>query len=151
LPKGGSNCAELSPAAIPIRYDVSFEADIRPQLESLCNTCHISGASGGLNMNTTNARISLIGANETGTPSQGDPQRLRVRPFVPTDSALFEKINCLTPPFGGPMPPQGGDTLALQVLVHDWIAAGALMPDSIGGDRLSVGNFEPITRPAPAP
>lgn len=151
LPKGGSNCASLVTTPDDTRYDVDFEADIRPQLESFCNTCHLSGSSGGLNMNTTNARLALIGANETGTPAQGNNQRLRVRPFVPTDSVLFEKINCATPPFGGTMPPGGGDTILLQKLVHDWIAAGALMPGSPGGDRLSVGSFEPITRPAPAP
>lgn len=149
LPKGGSNCTDLGQA--DIRYDVSFEGDIRSQLQALCNTCHINGSSGGLNMNTTNARANLIGANETGTPAQGNNQRLRVRPFVPTDSVLFEKLNCATPPFGGVMPPSGGDTIVLQRLVHDWIASGALMPDSSGGNRLFVGTFEPIVRPSPAP
>jgi hypothetical protein len=151
LPNGGSNCTSLVSDPDDTRYDVDFEADIRPQLQTLCNTCHINGSSGGLNMNPTNARNSLIGPNETGTPAQGNNQRLRVRPFVPTDSVLFEKLNCATPPFGGVMPPGGGDTITLQKLIHDWIAAGALMPASLGGDRAFIGNFESIVRPAPAP
>lgn len=151
LPKGGSNCTSLVTTPDDTRYDVSFEGDIRPQLQALCNTCHINGSSGGLNMNTSNARLNLIGANETGAPAGGDNTRVRVRPFVPTDSVLFEKLNCATPPFGGVMPPGGGDTILLQKLVHDWIAAGALMPDSPGGNRTFIGNFETISRPAPAP
>jgi hypothetical protein len=149
LPKGGTNCSSLVTVPDDTRYDVNFEADIRPQLQALCNTCHINGGSGGLNMNFTNARLNLIGANETGTPAQGNNQRLRVRPFVPTDSVLFEKLNCANPPFGGVMPPGGGDTIGLQKLIHDWIAAGALMPDSPGGERMFIGNFEPIVRPTP--
>jgi hypothetical protein len=151
LPTGGTNCTSLVTVPDDTRYDVSFEGDIRPQLQTFCNTCHIAGSSGGLNMSTANARLRLIGADETGTPAAGDNTRLRVRPFVPIDSVLFEKINCATPPFGGQMPPGGGDTILLQKLVHDWIAAGALMPDSPGGDRTFIGNFELIVRPAPAP
>lgn len=151
LPKGGTNCTSLVTVPDDTNYGVSFEADIRPQLETFCNSCHIAFSSGGLNMNSTNARLALIGANETGTPASGDNTRLRVRPLVPTDSVLFEKINCANPPFGGVMPPFGGDTITLQKLVHDWIAAGALMPDSPGGDRTFIGNFESIVRPGPAP
>jgi hypothetical protein len=151
LPKGGSNCTPLATVPDDTRYDVDFEADIRPQLDKLCSNCHVNGASGGLNMNFNNARLNLIGASETGTPASGNGARLRVRPFVPTDSVLFEKINCATPPFGGVMPPGGGAPVLLQKLVHDWIAAGALMPGSPGGDRLSAGTFEPIVRPGPAP
>lgn len=151
LPKGGSNCTSLATVPDDTRYDVDFGADILPLLEAQCESCHLMGSSGGLNMNLSNARMNLIGANETGTPASGDNARLRVRPFVPTDSVLFEKINCATPSFGTVMPIGGGTAaIELQKNIHDWIAAGALMPAQ-GGDRLSVGNFESIVRPAPAP
>jgi hypothetical protein len=149
LPNGGTNCTVLSETTDPVRYDVSFEADIRPIVATLCNTCHIAGSTAGFNINFSNARINLIGADETGAAASGSATILRVRPGVPTASAFFDKINCANPPFGGPMPPGGGATTQLQALVHDWIAAGALMPDSPGGDRTFIGNFESIVRPAP--
>jgi hypothetical protein len=37
----------------------------------------------------------------------------------------------------------------LQALVYDWIASGALMPNSPGADRLFIANFESITRETP--
>lgn len=151
LPNGGTNCTVLSEITDPVRYDVSFEADIRPIVATLCNTCHISGSTASFNISTSNARINLIGANETGAASSGSSTILRVRPGVPTASAFFDKLNCANPPFGGAMPPGGGAPTQLQALVHDWIAAGALMPDSPGGDRTFIGNFETIARPAPAP
>ena len=155
LPKGGTNCTELSPATVPIRYDVSFEADIRPQLEAPCGSCHINSSFGGFNFNTSNARTSLIGADETGAPFTANASIFRVRPGRPLESGLFLKVNCEIPaePYGATMP-IGGSPLSpeVQALIHDWIAAGALMPDaSSGGDRLSIGTFESITRPAPAP
>jgi len=153
LPKGGANCTSLISDPDDTRYDVSFEGDIRPLLEAACSGCHINGSAGGLNMSFSNARLNLIGNNETGAAAGGNNTRLRVRPFVPSDSVLFEKINCATQPSGGgsPMPPGGGADPLLQKYVHDWIAAGALMPNSPGGDRISVGNFETISRPSPAP
>jgi len=151
LPGGGTNCTVLSETTDPVRYDVSFEGDIRPLVANQCNSCHIAGSTAGFNINFSNARINLIGANETGAASSGSATILRVRPGVPTASAFFDKLNCANPPFGGVMPPGGGASTQLQALVHDWIAAGALMPGSPGGDRTFIGNFETIVRPAPAP
>jgi hypothetical protein len=151
VPNGGTNC---EPIAGPIRYDVSFENDIRPYLESdappfaaLCNGCHIAGSSGGLNINSDNVRLSLLGANETGRPAAGNPALLRVKPFDPLQSVFLSKVNCATPPFGSQMPPGGGAPPELRALIYDWIAAGALMPDRPGADRISVGTFESIVRP----
>jgi hypothetical protein len=151
IPGGGTNC---DPITGPIRYNVSFEVDIRPFLQSndppfnaLCNSCHISGSSGGLNMNVDNVRLSLLGASETGRAASGNPALLRVRPFFPLQSVLLSKINCATPPFGSQMPPGGGAPPELRALIHDWIAAGALMPEVSGADRISVGTFESIVRP----
>lgn len=153
LPKGGTSCTQLPTDQSDIRYDVNFNADIQPLIGNFCMTCHVNSSSGGFNVSAASARATLIGPNETGTPSQGDPSRLRVRPFFPAQSMFFVKLNCAAPPFGGRMPPgsDGESTLAFQKLVHDWIASGALMPDSPGGDRLSIGSFESITRPSPAP
>jgi hypothetical protein len=139
-------CDPLSAKDHPIRYDVSFEGDIRPFIGDQCASCH--GSQGGLSLSTANARIALIGANERGTPSSGNSTILRVRPLEPLASALFLKLNCDVPPFGGRMP-LGGSAASteFQALVHDWIAAGALMPDSFGGERLFIGSFEDIVRP----
>lgn len=152
LPKGGSNCSELSPVAVPIRYDVSFEGDIRQHLQVPCGGCHINGGVSGFNMSITNVRTNLIGAGETGAPFTNVPTIVRVRPGRPLESGLFLKVNCGTPqvPYGAQMPIGGSPlTPEVQALIHDWIAAGALMPDSPGGDRTFIGNFESIVRPAP--
>lgn len=74
---------------------------------------------------------------------------LRVRPFEPLASSLFLKVNCETPPFGSRMPLGGSPSPELQALIHDWIASGALMPQSPGAVRLFIGNFESIRRPQP--
>lgn len=139
------DCDALNAEIQPIRYDVSFEGDIRPFITELCASCH--GGQAGLSLSTANARLGLIGADERGTPATGNAAILRVRPFEPLASALFLKLNCDVPPFGGRMPPGGGASTEFQALVHDWIAAGALMPDSFGGQRLFIGNFETIVRP----
>jgi hypothetical protein len=156
LPQGGQGCTELPESLHPIRYDVNFDADLRPVIDASfamggCGTCHVAGSSGGMNLSTVNALASLIGTAETGTPTNSDPSLLRVRPFVPTDSVIFLKVNCATPPFGGQMPPGGGAATQFQANLHDWIASGAIMSGQSGGDRTFVGSFESITRPAPAP
>jgi hypothetical protein len=147
LPAG---CDELPADSLPIRYDVSFEGDIRPLLQDPgqnCTLCH--GSSGDLSLSFANAQAQLLGPNEAGVPSAGDPSIRRVRPFEPLASSLFLKINCDTPPFGGRMPLGGSPSPELQALVYDWIASGALMPDSPGGQRLFVAGFEEIRRPVP--
>lgn len=147
LPEG---CDELPASEYPIRHDVSFEGDIRPLLqdsEQECTTCH--GSFGSLSLSFSNAHHDLLGAAETGTPSAGDPDILRVRPFSPLASSLFLKVNCETPPFGSRMPLGGSPNPELQALIHDWIASGALMPQSPGAVRLFIGNFESIRRPQP--
>jgi hypothetical protein len=134
---GFAGCVSLVTEPDDTRYDVRFEADIRPALQP-CNNCHVNNSQGQLSLTVGNARLSLIGADETGTPAVSDPGMLRVRPFVPTDSLFFLRINCTT---------HGNPSVLLQKLVHDWIAAGALMPESPGGERLFIANFEPIVRP----
>lgn len=154
LPKGGTNCTFLDPATNPVRYDVSFEGDIRMHLATPCGGCHVAGSSNGFNFNPSNARNSLIGPNETGAPFTLVSTIVRVRPGRPLESGFFLKVNCETPapPYGSRMP-IGSPQLSpeVQALIHDWIAAGALMPDSPGGERLFIGNFESIVRPVPAP
>lgn len=153
LPKGGTNCTVLDPIAFPVRYDVSFGGEIQPVLASICANCHTGLSFGGFNVLESNVRNNLLGANETGTPFSGNPSIFRLRPFRPLESGLFLKLNCEIPPvpYGGRMPPGGGAPSELQALIHDWIASGAIMSSNLGGDRISVGNFESIVRPAPAP
>lgn len=151
LPKGGFNCDSLVSVPDDTRYDVNFELEVRPALEGHCGQCHVNQSSGALSLTVNNARIDLIGDDETGAPTFQDPTRVRVRPFAPTDSFLFEKINCAAPPYGMRMPPNGTAPIELQKLIHDWIAGGALMPDAPNADRLFIGNFELIVRPGQAP
>jgi len=160
--QNASSCREL-PDAIDtaIRYDVNFLVDILPRLQNtpgagesgLCQTCHISGGTQNLNMNQSNARSNLIvdpgTLLETGRPAVGQPlpppptPLLRVKPGAPAQSLLFLKVNCNVPGVGAPMP---SGSMEFQALIHDWIAAGAIMPAEMGGDRISLGSFEPITR-----
>ena len=143
-------CDELPVITLPVRYDVSFEGDIRPRLEDSaqgCTSCH--GSFGNLSLSFANARVNLLGVNETGAPSSGDASILRIRPFEPLASSLFLKVNCEIPPFGSRMPLGGSPDAELQALIHDWIAVGALMPDAPGAVRLFIGNFESIQREQP--
>jgi hypothetical protein len=151
LPKGGLNCDSLVTVPDDARDDVHFENEVRPALENYCGQCHVNQSSGALSLTFNNARIDLIGDDETGAPTFQDPSRVRVKPFAPTESFLFEKINCAVPPYGRRMPLNGIAPVELQKLVHDWIAAGALMPDAPNAERLFIGNFEQIVRPGPAP
>lgn len=142
--RSGDACETLPADQQPIRYDVSFEGDIRPFIDDLCASCH--GSQGGMSLSLGNVLGALLGANERGQPSQGDASIMRVRPFEPQASSLFLKLNCVPPPFGNPMPLGGTAPQELQALVHDWIASGALLPSS-GGTRLFIGRFESIQRP----
>jgi hypothetical protein len=133
-----------------LRYDVSFEGDIRPLMQAQnCLGCH--GSAGGLSLSTQNVRNALLGPNETGQTSASSQAQslglLRVRPFEPYASGLLLKMSCEVPPYGARMPINGTPDRELVALIHDWIANGALMPDSINGERLFIGSFERIARP----
>lgn len=160
--QSASGCRELPDAGeTAIRYDVNYAIDILPLMQvtegvdgsGLCQTCHISGGSGNLNLSAGFARERLIvdevtlletGRRASGQPTPPPPSPvLRVKPGAPAQSLLFLKINCVSPGVGSPMP---SGTLQFQALVHDWIAAGAIMPPELGGDRISIGTFESITR-----
>jgi hypothetical protein len=142
--RSGDACEPLPADQQPIRYDVSFEGDIRPYIDNLCASCH--GSQGGMSLSLGSVVDALLGSDERGQPSQGDASILRVRPFEPLASSLFLKLNCVLPPFGNPMPLGDSAPQELQALVHDWIASGALLPTS-GGSRLFIGRFESIQRP----
>lgn len=162
-----SGCRELpDQGETAIRYDVNYSIDILPLMQvtmgldgsGLCQTCHISGGSANLNLSASFARERLIVDEttllETGRRAFGQPTPppaiplLRVKPGDPARSLLFLKINCSSPGVGSAMP---SGTLQFQALVHDWIAAGAIMPPELGGDRISIGTFESITRTALPP
>jgi hypothetical protein len=156
LPKGGVGCDALSPATFPVRYDVSFEGDIRQFINNQCAGCH--GGSGNLSLAAGNIRSALLVDTSTGletgrvaesqpTPTPATPI-LRVRPGEPEQSMLFLRINCADPGAGtGRMPLGGVAPLEFQALLHDWIAAGALLPSEPESDRISIGSMESITRP----
>lgn len=167
LPKGGGNCTSLDPAtsgAPPVDYETTFEGTVRPLLQANnCTGCH--GGSGGFTLNTTAALPNLIVNATTGLetgrvanvqPAGAATPMLRIKPGEPYQSSVFERINCASPPAGWPvtnawtMPIGGTASVALQAAMFDWIALGAVMPET-GGDRLFLGTFETIVRPATAP
>lgn len=151
-----ADCDPLPDNQHPIRYDVTFEGDIRPFVNNQCGGCH--GNLGGLSLAAGNVLGSLLRDVATGLeigrlsqnqPTPGASVR-RVAPGRPTESMLFLRINCGQPGGSlGRMPLGGVAPTEFQALVYDWIASGALMPNEQGSDRLTVGGFESIVRVQP--
>ena len=107
--------------------DVSFSQDLMPLFMrdvGGCPACHLPGGEtpvgitvGGLDLSTYETLF------QGGVQSQGDI----VLPGQPCDSVLYEKLSA-GPPFGSRMPLNGPPffTEAELMIVHDWIAEGAL-------------------------
>ncbi len=116
-----SGCAPLE--TIEPVANVAFETDIQPLFNSNCLGCHGDGAFGGLDLRSGQSYANLVNVQSTS-----NPERLRVDPFDPANSALFLSVNCVQP--GGPGF-QMGDAeqnpldVEEQALVRDWINQGA--------------------------
>lgn len=113
-------------AGAPIAFGVDWQTDIKPIFNEKfstgrCTSCHNAAQlDGGLDL--TDFGIDAI---YKIVPAIVEPGR-------PRESLLFLKVNCDVPPVGVRMPLAGLPlTLEEQILIHDWIAQGALgdLPD----------------------
>ncbi len=119
---GPAGCDSI--AAVPIAWNIDYEADIQPIWDQRCANCHVDHA--GLYLGDLDLDPGVSWDNLVGQDAFGDPSMLRVRPGQPLASALFLKLNCEEPGFGVRMPSgRPPIPLAEQALVFDWIAAGA--------------------------
>ena len=117
---GGTGCDDLR--GTPINFNVDWQTQVKPILNELfptgrCTSCHNEGQfDGGLDL--TDEDIDAI----------YKIVNLVVIPGKPYDSALFDKVNCDDPGWGGLRMPflQNPLTLEQQGLIYDWIAQGAL-------------------------
>lgn len=117
-----SGCGQAAPPQAPLTNDtpgtapaapVSFASDVRPILESHCDTCHLGGGvKGGFNMDTREAAI-IEGRNGP-----------RIAPGNSADSALIRHVK------GEPgvkrMPPKGEPLTDAEIAtLTAWIDQGA--------------------------
>lgn len=136
--------------AEPVHASVDFAAQIQPLIEQRCAPCHTSISSGGMNLRVENVKASLLGVDETGTPSSY-PGFLRVTPGDPAASLIFLRLNCDNAGSASNviprMPPPDGTGTDMQALMHDWIALGAILhgdsPETTT-DRIFLGRFDPL-------
>ncbi|NEZ05134.1 hypothetical protein G4Y73_13335 [Wenzhouxiangella sp. XN201] len=111
-----SGCDELD--AFPASPAIDFATQIQPILDG-CTGCHGASGPAGLDLREGEAWSNLV-----GVPATTNPERLRVAPFDPQDSVLFNAVNCDNP--GGPSFRMPGTTAEQRALIRDWIAQGAL-------------------------
>jgi hypothetical protein len=141
----------VSLAAEPVRDYIDFYTDIQPILATRCASCHTTSSAGGLSLLPDAIRVGLLGDDETGAPS-GYPGFRRIVPGDPAASLVFLRVNCAnagTPDAIIPRMPPGSTPTAvdLHALLHDWIAAGAILRSDIPSRRTDLsfrGGFEPL-------
>lgn len=115
-----SSCTKDSGPVIirPMVDTLSFKDTILPILISKCYNCHPGYAD--LDLGTTNAYSDLV-----NTPSVNYPPYMRVSPFDPLNSVLYQKVNS-NAQFGSAMPMYADPlTESEKWLIYDWIAQGA--------------------------
>lgn len=129
----GTGCDNVS--GLPINQDVNWQTDIKPIFNELfatgrCTSCHNSGQLDG-NLDLTDFGIDAIYKIVPGYAVPG-------RPF---ESPLFDKLNCMTPGYGGLRMPflQNPLSIGEQGLVYDWIAQGAL--GDVEGEQIIFREF----------
>lgn len=132
-----SGCDSI--AGVPIRWNINYENDIQALFNARCSNCHVkSGGSpeAGLNLDPGASWDSLVNA-----PSHEQLGRILVVPGQPSNSVMFEKINCATPNAGGRMPHEPRTPLPLteQALIFDWITLGAPLGQT---DFIFLSGFE---------
>ena len=116
---GSSGCTNLR--GLPINFGVDWQADIKPIINEMfvtgrCTSCHNPGQFDG-NLDLTDAGIDAIYKVVNVLAVPGDPSQ----------SIIFDKINCNQPGHGGARMPFGQTPLGLteQGLIFDWIEQGA--------------------------
>jgi hypothetical protein len=128
---GSSGCTSLR--GLPINFGVDWQTDIKPIINEMfmtgrCTSCHNPGQFDG-NLDLTDTGIDAIYKIVPALIVPGDPSQ----------SVVFDKINCNQPGHGGARMPFGQAPLGVaeQGLIFDWIEQGALGED---------GNEPPIPR-----
>lgn len=106
----GQNCDDLR--GQPIQFAVDWQTEVKPLLVSRCIGCHSLGGRPDFSDDEFDAIYKLIDTY--------------VRPGLPLQSSLLDKINCDDPASGSRMPLAGEPlSAAEQGLVYDWIEQGA--------------------------
>lgn len=107
----GSDCDDLRRQ--PIEFAVDWQSEVKPILVARCINCHSLGGRPDFSDDGIDAIYKLID--------------IYVRPGLPLQSRLFDKINCNNPDNGSRMPLAGQPLSAEQQgLIYDWISQGAL-------------------------
>lgn len=140
---GVGGCGDLG--GRPIHIGIQW-AEVWQALDNGANctqNCHL-GSVPAAGLNLSNPRFSqlfLVGQ----TSAQGST--LLVDPGRPENSLFLHKVNCSAPGIGGPMPPGGSLSIALQEMIHDWIDQGAYgeaPEDALLRDFVFRGQFESL-------
>lgn len=107
----GSDCDDLRRQ--PIQFAVDWQTEVKPILVARCINCHSLGGRPDFSDDGIDAIYKLID--------------IYVRPGLPLQSRLLDKINCANPDNGSRMPLAGQPlSAAEQGLIYDWIKQGAL-------------------------
>lgn len=129
-------CAPEDLSAVPVGYNIDYEAQVQPIFDANCAGCHIGGVSGGLSLSPGDSHGNLVNVASANPAAM----RPRVTPADVDASFLFRKINCesLDPAYGLRMPRSGPPYLTVteQSVIMDWILEGAFPladPDRIFG------------------
>ncbi len=120
--RAASGCDSI--ASVPITWNIDYSSNIQDIFNNRCANCHVD--HGGSPTGDLDLDPEFSWDNLVGQESAGQPPRLRVVPFQPLASILFEKINCDTQDAGVRMP-KGRAPLppGEQALIYDWIMLGA--------------------------
>lgn len=120
-------------------FSVDFETEVQPIFTFGCANCHVQSPfpEAGLRLDPGKSLGDLINVT-----SPQNPQYIRVVPFVPELSLLFDKVNCEEPRIGARMPlGRSAITIQDQARIYDWIKQGALATPAVP-DLISKAEFE---------
>jgi len=161
------NCsAEDYPSTFAAIQGVIFEAPVYGCTASICHSAAAAPVNGGLNLESGQSYLSLLGAAGTGAPSQGTLLK-RIEPSEPELSLLYLKLLKNTDParyaqihpvddIGAAMPNVGTPLTEPHLeAVRRWIRGGAPEDDVVEGTSELLGTClpppDPLKIPIPDP
>ena len=110
--------------AVPMRFDIDYQADVQAIFTRHCANCHVD--SGGAPLAGLELDVGVSWFQLVGVPSSQDASLRRVIPGDAANSLLFQKVNCYFPAIGSRMPFERAElSVEEQATIHDWIALGA--------------------------